>query len=122
MSWIQGLSERLRALVRRDQLERQLEEEIRFHIEMETERNVSAGMTEEEARRSAERAFGRVEATKESVRFERGGRLIEDLMRETRFALRRLRRRPTFTAVVVLTLGLGIGATTSIFSVVKSGG
>ena len=46
MSWIQGLSERLRAIVRRDQLERQLEEEIRFHIEMETERNVGAGMTE----------------------------------------------------------------------------
>ncbi len=120
MSWIHGLSERLRALVRRDQLERQLEEEIRFHIEMETERNVGAGMTVEEARRKAERAFGRVEATKESVRFERGVSLIENLMRETRFALRRLRRRPTFTAVVVLTLGLGIGATTSIFSVVKS--
>ena len=120
MSWIHGLSERLKALVRRGQLERQLEEDIRFHIEMETEKNVRAGMTEEEARRAAERAFGRVEDTKESVRDERGVGMIENLMRETRFALRRLRRRPTFTAVVVITLGLGIGATTSIFSVVKS--
>lgn len=120
MSWIHGLSERLKALVRRGQLERQLEEDIRFHIEMETEKNVRAGMTVEEARRAAERAFGRVEDTKESVRDERGVGMIENLMRETRFALRRLRRRPTFTAVVVITLGLGIGATTSIFSVVKS--
>ncbi len=102
MSWIHGLSQRLKALVRRGQLERQLEKDIRFHIEMETEKNVRAGMTEEEARRAARSAFGRVEDTKESVRDERGVGLIENLMRETRFALRRLRRRPTFTAVVVI--------------------
>ena len=93
-------------------------EEIKAHLEMEMEANLRDGMTPKEARRQAHLAFGGLERFKEQSREARGGRFIDDLLVNVKLSIRKLRRRPTFTAVVVLTLALGIGATTAIFSIV----
>src|SRR5689334_2445700 len=96
-------------------------EEIQFHLEMEARRLVKEkGLSEEEARYAAQRAFGGVERHKDSVRDERGTSFVEDLGQDARFAVRTLRRRPGFTAVAALTLALGIGASTTLFGVVKA--
>src|SRR5690349_300110 len=98
-----------------------MDDEIRFHLEMEARRLVKEkGLSEEEARYAAQRAFGGVERHKDSVRDERGTSFMEDVAQDARFALRTLRRRPGFTAVAALTLALGIGASTALFGVVKA--
>ncbi|MBX6366040.1 MAG: ABC transporter permease, partial [Gemmatimonadetes bacterium] len=118
MSVWSDVAERLRALVFRSREERELEEEVAFHLEREAARNVRDGMSPEEARRRALLAFGGAERTKEAVRDARGTRGIEEFARDLRHALRQLGRNRGFTAVAVLTLGLGIGASTAVFSVV----
>ena len=119
MATLKGIRARLRALVRRDTAERELDEELRFHLEMETEKNLKAGMMLDEARRRALRDFGGVEPTKEAHRDVRG-RWLEELTADTRYALRTLRRAPVLAGAAIITLALGIGANTAIFSAVNA--
>jgi hypothetical protein len=98
--------------------EERLEAEIEEHLALQTAENLRAGLSPVEARRQAVLKFGAVEAMKESYRDQRGLPFIETLIQDTRHALRRLRMAPAFTSTAILTLALGIGATTSIFTLV----
>jgi predicted permease len=109
---------RLRALFRRDAMERELDDELRFHIERETEKYVQAGMPLEEAQRKARIAFGGVAQFKEETREARGIAVIETIGQDLRYGLRGLRMKPAFTAAIVITLGLGIGANAAMFGIV----
>ena len=93
-----------------------MSEEMRAHLEMLTDANIAAGMPPEEARNAARREFGGVDQVKECYRDERGLRWIEDILRDLRFAARALRKNPGFTLAVVVTLAIGIGATTAFVS------
>src|SRR4051812_17024920 len=119
MAWYHEIGFSLRSLVGRKNQEIEMTEEVRYHLEMETERNVAAGMSPDEARRRALVQFGGVQVHKESVRDERGTAWLDDGWRDVRFAIRSLRRRPGFTTLATITLALGIGATTTLFGVVK---
>jgi putative ABC transport system permease protein len=115
MHLLSDLRERLRAIVFRGRMERELEEELRFHLENEAAAQRRAGSAEPE--RDARLALGGIERVKEAVRDARGVRPLEDLAADTRFALRTLRRNPGFSLTVVLVLGFAIGAATAVFVV-----
>ena len=110
------LIHRLTALFRRQRLEDDLDEELRSHLELATERNLSKGMSAEDARYEALRSFGGVEQTKELYREQRGLPMIETTFRDLRFGLRMLRRNPGFSILAILCLTLGIGANAAVFS------
>ena len=111
---------RLRAFLRREDVERELDDELRFHIEREAEKYVRAGLHPDEARRRARVIFGGVELTKERSRDARGIARLESLAQDVRYALRSLRQHRAFSVTVVLTLALGIGANVAIFALVDA--
>ena len=116
---IRGMWLKLKALLAPVRAERELDEELRFHLEMETSENLRLGMGAREARRRAYRDFGGVDRFREETREARGTRWLEDLVRDTGFGLRLLARAPGFTAAALLTLALGVGATTATFTIVR---
>jgi putative ABC transport system permease protein len=118
MSWIAGAAQRVRELFRPSRVEADLEEELHDHLARERERQQHAGVSDIDAPRRAVLRAGRIDLAMEAVADDRTGRLMNDLIRDVRVALRGIRRNPGFTATVVLSLALGIGGTTAIFSVV----
>ncbi len=110
---------RLYALLRHGDLDRGLNAEVRFHVEMETEKNIKLGMSPEDARLRALRSFGPMEKHKEDTRDARGVSWLETLVADLRYGARALLKHPGYALLAVLTLGLGIGANTAIFSVIN---
>ena len=118
MGIVSDVRYRLRALFARHDLERELDAELRFHLERETAKYEAAGLGRAEAERRARLAFGGIDAAKEGSRDVRGTALIETTLADVRYALRGLRARPAFALGVALTLALGIGATSAMFTLV----
>src|SRR5215475_4585214 len=120
MKGLRRLSIRMRNFVTRRNGEPRLREEMDQHLALETEANIRAGMKPEEARRQARLKLGSAEAIREQYHAEEGLPLLECLAQDIRFSLRQVKRSLGFTLVVVLTMALGIAATTTMFTVVYS--
>ncbi|MEO7411893.1 MAG: ABC transporter permease, partial [Opitutaceae bacterium] len=115
-----NFSSKLHSFFRRKTLDAEMAEEMRGHLERRTQANLAAGMSPDEARYAAQRQFGGVDQLKEVARHERSGRWLEPFFRDLRHATRLLAKERGFTAIALITLALGIGANTSMFSLLNS--
>ena len=120
MKTIRTIWLRIRSLWQRREAKREIDEELRFHLEQRTAENLAAGMSPEEAAREARKRFGNVQSIREECRETRGASFGEATLRDIRFGLRRLCKNPGFTATILLTLALCIGANVVIFAVVDA--
>jgi hypothetical protein len=120
MRWPAKIVHRLRSLFLRDRLDKQLAEELRFHLEQQIAEDIASGMSPEQARASALKNLGGVEQLKEECRDSHGVRFIQEFVQDLRYGLRLITRTPVLSAVIVAILAIGIGSATAVYSLIDA--